>query len=412
MVGEDIRLGRKQRGWTQADLAKKAGVSQSYVSMVERGQGGSPEIIEAMLRLLDLSHRPRRDAPTRSEPEIRWTPLRFPLPQPLAIQMWQRPEPSGDFFLILPIRDRHVLIAAVDVAGHRNKAAPQAIYLQGWLRGWVRGLGVAPQLATLAEVFRSELKTTGINAAWFFAMLTLGRSAGSMSYQALSHAFPDPLLVADGRTLESTRETGPHEDQVSPLAHQIVAPPWRIVAASDGLLERLGAGNQRKGKQTLLRWQTGPARDERPTSYLKTDIAPDDDEALMIVSWDGWDETLDFQVADDAERHRVIRRVRDRVDELFGREEAVAVDEILPEALENVRRHAYGGNGPVTVRFRQEDRRFRMEVIDQGRGTAMTEGGGLKVMRHWAESVDVRRAYPSGTVISFTIADKKAGESP
>jgi transcriptional regulator with XRE-family HTH domain len=407
MVGEDIRLGRRQRGWTQADLAEKIGISQSYVSMVERGQGGSPEIIATILRLLGIG---RREPPARPEPQIRWSPPQYPIPHPLSIQMWQRPEPSGDFFLVLPLQDRHVLVAAVDVAGHRSKAVPQAIYLQGWLGGWVRGLGVPPQLGTLAEVFRSELRTTGINAAWFFAMLTLDRSTGSMSYQALSHAFPDPLLLADGRTLESTRETGPHGAEVSPLVHQLVAPPWRIVAASDGLLERLGAGNQRRGKQTLLRWQSGPARDERPASYLRTEIVPDDDEAVLIVAWSGWDEALELQVADDAERHRVVRRVRDRVEELFGSEAAVAVDEVLPEALANVQKHAYGGDGPVTVRFRREDRRFRVEVVDQGRGTAMTEGGGTKVMRRWARSVEVRRAYPSGTVVSFTIG--ATGDEP
>jgi len=410
MIGEDIRLGRKQRGWTQADLAEKADVSQSYVSMVERGQGGSPEVIGRMLSLLGLSHRRRRDPSTSPEPQIKWSLPPPPIPRALAVQTWQRPEPSGDFFLVLPLQDKQVLVAAVDVAGHRSKAAPVAIYLQGWLRGWIRGLAVPPQLGTLAEVFGSELNTTGFNAAWFFAMLTLNRSTGSMSYQALSHAFPEPLLVADGRTLESTRETGPREAQVSPLLHQRVAAPWRIVAASDGLLERLGAGNQRRGKQTLLRWQTGSARDERPSSYLRTEIAPDDDEALLIMAWDGWDETLELQVADDAQRHRVIRLVRDRVKEQLGSRQASAVDEVLSEALENVRRHAYGGDGPVTVRFRQEDQRVRVEVADQGRGTSVTEGGGFEVMRHWADSVDVRRAYPSGTVISFTIGSQ-AGEN-
>jgi len=324
--------------------------------------------------------------------------------------MWQRPDPSGDFFLVLPVQDKHVLVAAVDVAGHRSKAAPSAIYLQGWLRGWIRGLAVSPQLGALAETFLSELKATGMDAAWFFAMLTLDHKTGSMGYQGLSHAFPAPLLIADGRTLEGTRETGPHDVQVPALSHDRVAPPWRLIAASDGLLERLGAGNQARGKQTLLRWQIGSARDEPPSSYLRTEIAPDDDEALMVVTWNGWDETLEFPVADDAQRHRVVRLVRERVKALLGNAQAVAVDEALPEALENVHKHAYGSDGPVIVRFRQEDQRFRVEVADRGRGTAVTEGGGLKVMRHWAGPVDIRRAYPSGTIVSFTFGAQKAGE--
>ncbi|HEU0245397.1 MAG TPA: helix-turn-helix transcriptional regulator, partial [Candidatus Limnocylindrales bacterium] len=39
-LGQGLRALRRQRGWTQADTARKAGVSQSAVSRAERGHAG------------------------------------------------------------------------------------------------------------------------------------------------------------------------------------------------------------------------------------------------------------------------------------------------------------------------------------------------------------------------------------
>jgi len=36
-IAEIVAAVRKRRGMTQADLAKKAGISRNYVSMIERG---------------------------------------------------------------------------------------------------------------------------------------------------------------------------------------------------------------------------------------------------------------------------------------------------------------------------------------------------------------------------------------
>ena len=55
MTGEDLREGRKQRGWTQADLAGRLGVSQGYVSLIEHGQRSVPAALaQKAARLLNL----------------------------------------------------------------------------------------------------------------------------------------------------------------------------------------------------------------------------------------------------------------------------------------------------------------------------------------------------------------------
>jgi len=55
MTGEDLREGRKQRGWTQADLASRLGVSQGYVCLMERGQRSVPAALaQKAARLLNL----------------------------------------------------------------------------------------------------------------------------------------------------------------------------------------------------------------------------------------------------------------------------------------------------------------------------------------------------------------------
>jgi transcriptional regulator with XRE-family HTH domain len=39
-VGESIRRARQERGWTQVELAEKAGLSGNYVARLERGEVG------------------------------------------------------------------------------------------------------------------------------------------------------------------------------------------------------------------------------------------------------------------------------------------------------------------------------------------------------------------------------------
>ena len=40
LLGQNIRILRKQRGWTQAELAEKINVTTPFMTLVERGQRG------------------------------------------------------------------------------------------------------------------------------------------------------------------------------------------------------------------------------------------------------------------------------------------------------------------------------------------------------------------------------------
>lgn len=51
-LGDRVRQVRKERGWTQTELAKRAKIPQSSVSNLETGgHAGSPNIVEVALAL-------------------------------------------------------------------------------------------------------------------------------------------------------------------------------------------------------------------------------------------------------------------------------------------------------------------------------------------------------------------------
>ena len=49
MTGSDVRQARKQRQWTQADLAAKLGVTQAYVSLLESDRRDVPRRLQPRL---------------------------------------------------------------------------------------------------------------------------------------------------------------------------------------------------------------------------------------------------------------------------------------------------------------------------------------------------------------------------
>ena len=69
MTGERIRAARLARGWTQAQLARRVGVTQGGISGIERGRHGtvSPRLMARLLEVLELtpetSAEPGEDAP-------------------------------------------------------------------------------------------------------------------------------------------------------------------------------------------------------------------------------------------------------------------------------------------------------------------------------------------------------------
>jgi transcriptional regulator with XRE-family HTH domain len=56
MTGKELRDARKERGWTQADLAGRLGVSQGYVCLLERDQRAVPgRLSQRLASLLNFS---------------------------------------------------------------------------------------------------------------------------------------------------------------------------------------------------------------------------------------------------------------------------------------------------------------------------------------------------------------------
>lgn len=56
MMPQRIRSARKAKGWSQAELAKRAGTDQAHISRLENGEvGGSIDLITRIARELDVT---------------------------------------------------------------------------------------------------------------------------------------------------------------------------------------------------------------------------------------------------------------------------------------------------------------------------------------------------------------------
>lgn|GEM_PF-5808195 len=411
-------LARRRRGWTQKELARRVGRSQTIISHFEAGRmKPAPSVlreIESVLAEgggLPVREAERAVSPVFSLPDLPAVPEGGSLP--VRGDSWQRPEQSGDFMLCLPLPRETILVAAVDVAGHGTAVLPSALYLQGWLRGWTGGLTTPPRLQSLVEEFCRELSRVKIDAGGYFALISRSRGAAhAVSYEAVAYGFRPPLLILGPpfRTPKSA-DLGPPlpatgaDLSISPVRLDRL-PPWRLVLASDGLLSRLGEGQEERGLRFLQQWQTGPARDEFPERHLATGVPLTDDESFLLLQWTGWDMDQAFAIADDAERHRLLRTLGQKVEDALGPRRTAAFLQAVVEAMSNARRH--GGEGIVTVRFREEPECWRVEVEDEGPdnvGEKQIERSesGFALMRRGAQAVDVRKGRERGTVVSLIL---------
>lgn len=57
MLGTMVKEARQRKGWTQGELAARCGVTQSYISQIERGEKYNVplETLQALAAALDLS---------------------------------------------------------------------------------------------------------------------------------------------------------------------------------------------------------------------------------------------------------------------------------------------------------------------------------------------------------------------
>lgn len=357
-----------------------AKVSQTTISRIESGRGVrlSPSMVERILKALDLdplasppAPAPRATPVLESQP-IRTTPTRLGLD--LEIDTFVQPEHGGDFFLLVPVAPEEVLVAAVDVGGNGPSVLPTARYLQGWLRGRAMASG-PPRLDVLADDLSAELGFSGIEATWYLALLGSPRRS-TLRYQAIGNSYPSPLMLVDeaGTTHPSLAESG------SQLTVASFQPPITLLLASDGMLRRLGGGDEQIGKRTLRRWQIGERRRQSIAAHFGAQQRSSVDEALAVIRWSPWDDRYVFDVADADARHDIQRDIRARAKEVIGGR----VDDLgraLAEALHNSLTHAYRGqSGRVEVLYRSSPGRVELEIRDDGDG-AFGNGKGMAMIR-------------------------------
>ncbi len=413
MKPDDIRAARRARGWTQADLAKRVGCGQSTISMIEKGTRDAPLIMADVERvLLQEEDRPVATNQTAHFALPALDRLTLSPKLPITVDRWQRPAYTGDFLYMQPLAGDAVLVAAVDIAGHGASAMPSGLYIHGWLRGWMHGQSTPPRLESLVIEMSRELRRTGVDATGFFAIISRHRSLPhTVTYEAITCGFPPPLLMTETptATLDSAG-TGPSlpvsdQEQLQPIRRDVSA-PWRLVIATDGVLGRLGNRNEQDGLRKVRKWQTGDERDLPLESYLSTDATVVDDELLALLQWNGWDIDMPFDADSDGERHRAIGMVEAALAHL-SEERRSRLLQALVEAMSNVRRHAYGGQtGLLRVRFREEKKSYRMEVVDEGTDkvtTAVTKKprSGFSIIRAGTDGFSVRRSRAGGTIIAL-----------
>jgi len=337
-----------------------------------------------------------------------WRPPPEPVRPHVHTQQWQRPDSSGDAFITVTLPREGFVAVALDVAGHGAELVPKVTYLEGWLRGWTHGLSVIPRIESFAEDLNAELRRAELDAAWFAAIVSFQRASPNLvAYQGMARRFPAPLLLI-GAPPSTLPAVGRGE---APVRHDLW-PPWRLAVASDGLLRRLGRGDEQRGKMSLLEWQIGVERDCVPDAQLSTKQPLADDELYADITWQPWDGVQRLDVHDDAQRHRLKRKLRQEIGlgPVAGDELCVAAG----EALKNVMKHAGDAHTkPVTVLWRDEGACARIEVKDGGTGSPpFREHGGLAIMRAHADGVDVRRRYPQGTVVSLIKRKDEPDDKP
>lgn len=406
-TGEMIRIRRRDLGLSQSELARRAGMTQGYVSLLERGKGASPGALAALAAVLELQP-DEHEVPPR-HPALLLEGPRIPAPQSagarLSVQVWARPSPSGDLIMVCPVGPRATLIAAIDVAGHGPGKHAVATWLAGWLRGRLAGSPGVPRTTELWAGLWRELNAIDEGAAFFMATLERWSESHHVRYEALVDGYPPPLLLVGQRrrameSCRAPRSTSTGRSAPQPIVHGDLRPPWRLVIASDGLLYRVGGGEESSGHRWLRRWQTGPRRDLPLDGHLESSMPEGDDESMALICWNEWDIDMAYDPLDRVARRRLQMAV-ERLASSFATERKEGIAQALTEVLSNVARYASTGSARLRAR-RLDDGTVTVRVEDTGPGPRLLqEGVGIIWIRDLCDHVDIRENSDHGTTIEI-----------
>jgi transcriptional regulator with XRE-family HTH domain len=380
----DVRL---KAGLTQAQLASELGVSQPTVSGLESGRlMATPRMQVRVKRFTEKLKSPTAssqvvlfDFPKREESK-RVDSFRF--------ESWQDSEASGDFANAYPLPGKAVLFVCIDMAGHGAGAVPSRTFVEGWLAGYLANATSTPRVENIAEKLSVALNEADFQLSGFFAVIT-PTTALAARYEAACFSMPLPLLLMgppyEPRPAAELSPALPADaSEIKVTRIESLPAPWKIIAGSDGLYQRLGTGDEDEGRLRIRKWFTGDEAAQPLQELLKSDALSMDDEVCAVIDFSPWRISTNTSSKNYTERQVAFGMIRQLIGDGVDQDRRERFMQAVMEAMNNSAGHAYPGQeeGSLTIRFRDEPDGWRVEVLDTGIGFAprSTHGGGLKVI--------------------------------
>ncbi len=408
---------RRKAGLTQVQMAAALGVSQPVISGVESGsREANPRLVARLTRFTEKLESPRTYAASApfDLPAREWKAET----ESYYFEVWQSPEAAGDFASLYSLPNQGLLFVCLDMAGRGTSVLPSRTFVEGWLSGYLSNALGAPRVEEIAQRLSVSLKTAGFQLSGYFAVITPSDGKG-VNYEAACFSMPQPLLLLgppyESRVAAEISPALPVEPAEIKVTRITSLPaPWKIIAGSDGLLERLGGGDEQEGRRQIRKWFTGHQAMTPLKDLLVTGSASTDDEVCALLEFTPWDMSVKTTTNNYAERTRILATLRHR---LAGRVKPRRLEDFMQavlEAMDNAAIHAYPsqGSGPLIINFREEATGWRVEVADNGIGIAPRPSphGGLKVFEQYVTTHFISRNRGGGTTVTLQLESKPKTE--
>jgi len=344
-------------------------------------------------------------------------PERFPRVPGLAISAVYLPAADGarvggDWYEAFPVGDGRVLIAVGDVVGHGIGAAASMGQIRHALRAYACEDPSPARVFARLNAFLIDVAPREFCTA-FCAIVDPW--AGTVEFVNAGH--PAPLALAqsgEARFVDGARSVplGVLADVEYESATGSLGPGSTLLLYTDGLVERRDETLDER-LELLLREVAGAGAvslrrlPETIAAALLADGPQTDDAALLAVRLASSDE-LRLRLPAEPASLAVVRRALAGFLARAGAsaEEIFDVQVACGEACANIVEHAYGRQpglmrlhgsateGTVIVSIRDTGR-----WKDQARARDSGRGNGLRLMRAFADEVEVRGQEPSGTEV-------------